>query len=190
MPRQSHPRHRRTAGWWRPILVLLVLAWFGHWAWQQAFMAYPRAMWELSRLPAPQTMSVPVKGVRARDIADTFGAPRGAQRSHAGVDIFAPRGTPVLSATRGVVTSLRDGGLGGRQVWLLGPGREAHYYAHLEDWAPGLRVREVVEAGDVLGLVGDSGNARGTPPHLHYGVYTSAGAIDPLPRFKAHPSRR
>ena len=81
---------------------------------------------------------------------------------------------------------MHEGGLGGRQVWVLGPGREAHYYAHLQDWAPGLRAHDVVEPGDVLGPVGDSGNARGTPPHLHYGVYATAGAIDPLPRLKAH----
>ena len=166
------------------------MALMGWWAWQQPFMAWPRAMWELSGQPAPQAMPVPVAGVRARDIGDTFGAPRGTHRKHAGIDIFAKRGTPVLSATRGVVTSVHDGGLGGRQVWLLGPGREEHYYAHLDSWAAGLRIHDVVEAGDVLGFVGDSGNARGTPSHLHYAVYSVRGAIDPLPRLKAYSSRR
>lgn len=189
MPRQPSAAKGRTTRWWRLVLVLLLLALLGRWAWQQDFMAYPREVWALSRLPPPQAMPVPVAGVRAADIADTFGAPRG-RREHAGIDIFARRGTAVLSATRGVVTSVRDGGLGGRQVWILGPGNEAHYYAHLQDWAPGLRAHDVIEAGDVLGFVGDSGNARGTPPHLHYGVYTADGAIDPLPRLKAHPPPR
>ena len=68
---------------------------------------------------------------------------------------------------------------------MLGPAGERHYYAHLDDWAPGLAEGDVVEAGAALGTVGDSGNARGTPPHLHYGVYGSDGALDPLPRMRA-----
>ena len=63
----------------------------------------------------------------------------------------------------------------------MGPGRQRHYYAHLEAWEPTLRTGDLVRAGDVLGEVGDSGNARGTPPHLHYGLYGAEGAIDPLP---------
>ena len=81
--------------------------------------------------------------------------------------------------------SVREGGLGGRQVWVLGPAHERHYYAHLEDWAPGLAQGRIVEAGDALGMVGDSGNAKGTPPHLHYGVYGKGGAYDPLPLLRA-----
>lgn len=110
---------------------------------------------------------------------------RGTDRTHQGVDIFAARGTPVRSATRGIVVAIRDSGLGGRQVWVLGPGRERHYYAHLDDWAPGLSTGQAIRAGDVLGFVGTSGNARGTPPHLHYGIYGAQGAYDPLPLFRA-----
>jgi murein DD-endopeptidase MepM/ murein hydrolase activator NlpD len=142
-------------------------------------------MAELAAMPAPTAMIVPVEGVAATRIADTFGAPRGRDRRHQGVDIFAPRGTAVRSATPGLVLSVRDQGLGGRQVWVLGPAHERHYYAHLDDWAPGLRAGERVRAGTTLGTVGDTGNARGTPPHLHYGVYASEGAIDPLPRLRA-----
>ena len=128
---------------------------------------------------------VPVSGIEPRRIADTFGARRGRDRTHEGVDIFARRGTSVVSATRGVVLSVREGGLGGRQVWVLGPALERHYYAHLDDWAPGLTQGAVVHEGDVLGAVGDTGNARGTPPHLHYGVYDAQGPVDPLPRLRA-----
>ncbi|MET0814670.1 MAG: M23 family metallopeptidase [Pseudoxanthomonas sp.] len=156
------------------------------WSWQQPFMARPRAAWELSRMAPPAALPVPVQGVRASRIADTFGAPRGGDRSHAGVDIFAPRGTPVLSATRGIVLSVREGGLGGRQVWVLGPGRERHYYAHLDDWQTGLEAGDVLAPGDPLGTVGATGNARGTPPHLHYGIYGEDGARDPLRLLRAY----
>src|SRR5690554_3736193 len=93
------------------LLMLLGLALAGWWAWQQPFMAAPRMWWEISRADPPASLPVPVDGVSAGDIADTWGAARGADRSHEGVDIFAPRGTPVRSTTRGVVSSLREGGL-------------------------------------------------------------------------------
>jgi murein DD-endopeptidase MepM/ murein hydrolase activator NlpD len=166
-------------------LWLAVLAASAYWAWQQPFMAKPRALWELSRLPPPSELPVPVAGVSASRIADTFGAPRGRDRRHAGIDIFAARGTPVTSTTRGVVVSIREGGLGGKQVWVLGPAAQRHYYAHLDGWADGIGEGDVVQAGDVLGIVGDTGNARGTPPHLHYGIYGKDGALDPLPLLRA-----
>lgn len=172
---------RRLITW---LLAAALLAAAGWWAWQQPFMAYPRALWELSRMPAPSRLAMPVAGVSVHQVADTWGAARGRDRRHEGVDIFAPRGTPVRSATRGVVVSVRDAGLGGRQVWVLGPGHERHYYAHMGDWAPGLKEGTVLAAGAALGVVGDTGNARGTPPHLHYGVYGAAGASDPLPRLR------
>lgn len=167
-------------------LLLVAAGTAANWAWHQPFMAYPRALARLSALPSPAAQPVPVQGVRARAIADTWGAPRGTGRRHQGVDIFAPRGTPVLSATEGVVVSVREGGLGGRQVWVLGPGRERHYYAHLDAWAYGLAPGDLVRPGTVLGTVGDTGNARGTPPHLHYGIYTPQGPVDPLPRLRAY----
>ncbi len=166
-------------------IVLGALATLAYWAWHQPFMAYPRAVMEISQLPVPTALPVPVQGVDAEAIADTFGAPRGQDRSHAGVDIFAARGTSVTSATRGVVTSVRESGLGGKQVWVMGPARERHYYAHLDGWTEGLASGDLVWPGDVLGIVGDTGNARGTPPHLHYGIYGDGGALDPLPRLKA-----
>jgi peptidoglycan LD-endopeptidase LytH len=188
-PTQQKPASRDYARWARmtvvaTVVTLLCLAFHG-WSRHQPFATYPRAITELAAMPAPAAMRVPVEGVPASRIADTYGAPRGRDRRHQGVDIFAPRGTPVRSATPGLVLSVRDGGLGGRQVWVLGPGRERHYYAHLDDWAPALRAGERVRAGALLGTVGDTGNARGTPPHLHYGVYAAQGPIDPLPRLRA-----
>jgi len=179
--RDYAPAARR---WVTAIVAILVLAGLASWAWRQPFAARWRIGWELSRMPPARALPVPVDGVGARSIAATFGAPRGRDRRHAGIDIFAARGTPVRSATLGIVVSIREAGLGGRQVWVLGPGRERYYYAHLDDWAPGLHAGGVVLAGDRIGAVGDSGNARGTPTHLHFGVYGRQGARDPLPLLR------
>jgi len=131
-------------------------------------------------LRAAPALRFPVADARPRDLHSVFGDPRDAgRREHEGVDIFAKRGTPVLSATDGVVTRVAEGGLGGRVVWVWNPGRGLRlYYAHLDEQlvATGARVR----AGDVLGTVGNTGNARTTPPHLHFGIYQRGrGAIDP-----------
>ncbi|MEN1939901.1 M23 family metallopeptidase [Luteimonas sp. MJ246] len=179
-------RLARLVAW---LFVLAALAALASWAWDQPFMARVRTQWELSRMPPPTAVAMPVQGVEARSVADTFGAPRGRDRRHEGVDIFAARGTVVASATRGIVTAVREGGLGGRQVWVSGPALQRHYYAHLDDWAEGLAAGDVLWPGDPLGVVGDTGNARGTPPHLHYGIYGEGGAIDPLPLLRAHGRR-
>ena len=192
MPPPSEPtdprRTRSPAVRLRKLLVRLLLLAIcvvaAAWAWKQPFLDKPRMAWTLWRSPPPTSLAMPVQGVAASRVADTFGSPRGRDREHAGVDIFAPRGTAVLAATPGIVSSIREGGLGGRQVWVVGPALERHYYAHLDDWAPDLRVGQVVRPGDRLGSVGDSGNARGTPPHLHYGIYGRDGAYDPLPLLR------
>ena len=143
-----------------------------------------REGWRLARLPAPTSLPVMVEGVDAGRIADTWGAARSQGRTHEGVDIFAPRGTPVVSSTRGVVARVADYGLGGKQVWVIGPAGERHYYAHLDGWADGLHVGQRLRAGEAEGQVGDTGNARGTPPHLHYGIYAQDGARNPHPRLR------
>ena len=131
--------------------------------------------------PGPETLPVPVDGVKARQVADTWGGIRSGGRKHRGVDIFAPRGTPVRSTTAGVVTRVGTVSLGGNAVWILGPGLRIHYYAHLDRFGA-FRPGDTVRAGDLLGYVGDTGNARGTPCHLHYGVYRAPGwAINPWP---------
>lgn len=137
----------------------------------------------LSMADAPVALPVPVAGVSFRQIANTYGAPRGSTRKHEGLDIFAKRGTPVLSATEGMVTRVGTNRLGGNVVWVLGPGGQRHYYAHLDTQAD-LSAGDRVAVGTELGTVGDTGNARGTPPHLHYGVYATGGAINPYPLLK------
>lgn len=132
--------------------------------------------------PAATAIDVPVVGVDASEIADSFGAPRGA-RLHQGVDIFAPRGTYVTSATPGIIARIGTNALGGTVVYVLGPGGERYYYAHLDSVDTLLARGQIVGTTTVIGRVGTSGNATGTPPHLHFGIYGHGDAQDPLPRL-------
>ena len=122
----------------------------------------------------------PVAGKGNAAIGSFWGMERdGGKRSHEGIDIFAPRGTPVLAATDGYITYTGEKGLGGRQVWLRsGVLGNSLYYAHLDSIA--VQGGATVKTGDTLGFVGNTGNARTTTPHLHFGIYKS-GAINPLP---------
>lgn len=181
MPRKPSPLVSLVR--WAAALLVLALA--AHWAWRQPWAQASVEAWRLSRMPSPTALPVPVEGIRASRIADTWGGARSGGRKHQGVDIFAKRGTPVLSATRGVVSSVNDYGIGGKHVWVIGPGGERHYYAHLDGFAPGIARFDLVEAGGLLGFVGDTGNARGTPPHLHYGIYAMSGAYNPWPLLQA-----
>lgn len=126
-------------------------------------------------------LTMPVPNVSRKRIANTWQAARGNSRRHDGQDIFAPRGTPVLSATEGYVTKVGENLLGGNTVSVIGAGGRVYYYAHLDQYAPNLSEGDHVTTETLLGYVGTTGNAQGTPPHLHFGVYTSAGAINPLP---------
>lgn len=129
----------------------------------------------------------PVAGGSNKSVQSFWGAARdGGRRSHEGIDIFAARGTPVIAVTDGRITSSGERGLGGKQVWVRDPKRgQSLYYAHLDSIAPLGNSR--VKAGDTLGFVGNTGNARTTPPHLHFGIYKGyRGAIDPLPYVYQH----
>lgn len=130
----------------------------------------PRARAAFRYRAAPSEWVVPVAGVRGRDIASTWGAARSGGRKHRGADIFAPKGTPVVAATDGVVVRIGLDRLGGNVVYLLGEGLTIQYYAHLDSWEPSLSEGQHVKQGAVLGTVGNTGNAATTPPHLHFGV--------------------
>ncbi|WP_460556477.1 peptidoglycan DD-metalloendopeptidase family protein [Hymenobacter daeguensis] len=130
----------------------------------------------------PSLSVFPVLGRTDAAAGSFWGADRdGGARRHEGIDIFAPRGTPAIAATAGTVTRTGETPLGGRVVWLADAEHGEHlYYAHLDKQlvTPGQRVRP----GDTLGLVGNTGNARTTVPHLHFGIYRSGrGAVDPFP---------
>ncbi|MEQ1788333.1 MAG: M23 family metallopeptidase [Acidimicrobiales bacterium] len=120
---------------------------------------------------------------------DSFGAPRmmgtGYEHAHQGTDIMAPFDTPLLACERGIITQMGADVLGGTKVWLKGESGTYYYYAHLSAFAEGLAVGQVVEAGDIIGLVGDTGNARGGAPHLHFEIHPEGGmAVNPYPLLK------
>ncbi|MGN7159640.1 M23 family metallopeptidase [Sphingomonas sp. SAFR-052] len=135
---------------------------------------------------------MPVQGARWSDIRDSWGDSRGGgSRGHTGTDIMAPGGTPVVAAADGVVEKLfySDGG-GGITAYVRAPDRRlSYYYAHLAAYAPGLREGGRVQAGDPIGLVGDTGNAGAGNTHLHFGIerllpdeaWHQGRAIDPYP---------
>lgn len=140
---------------------------------------------------SPDTnLSMPLKEVKKSQIANTWGAPRGYARTHEGQDIFAPKGTPILSATTGYVVKIGEDNLGGHTVSVIGDGGRKYYYAHLDSYAKNLEVGDYVTRKSVLGYVGSTGNADGTPPHLHFGVYTTTGAINPLPLLIDRPQEK
>ena len=128
-------------------------------------------------LPTANSLPSPLP---EQHLTDTWGAARSQGRSHEGIDIFAARGTPIRATTQGIVSKVGENTLGGRVVVVVGPGSAGHYYAHLEDYAD-ISPNDWVNAGDIIGYVGDSGNAKGTPPHVHYGIYISGSAVNPYP---------
>ena len=140
------------------------------------------AKWQqlsLLQQPLPTENSLP-NPLPKQHLADTWGAARSQGRSHEGIDIFAERGTPIQATTQGIVSKVGEDALGGRVVMIIGPGGAGHYYAHLEDYAD-ISANDWVNTGDTIGYVGDSGNAKGTPPHVHYGIYINGSAVNPYP---------
>lgn len=145
---------------------------------QPEIKAHTRFTIKIEKKPA---YLFPVSNGENTNIQSYWGANRdGGARSHEGIDIFASRGTPVLAATDGRIGFTGKKGLGGKQVWLRDRQRkQSIYYAHLDSIAS---ASGNVKRGDTLGFVGNTGNARTTPPHLHFGIYKSyRGAINPLP---------
>jgi peptidoglycan LD-endopeptidase LytH len=132
------------------------------------------------------TLSFPVAGKTASAIQSVWGDVRdGGKRSHEGVDIFARRGTPVLAPTKGYIRFVGKRGIGGNVVWLYDSERgQSLYFAHLNTLIA--KKGTYVEPGDTLGTVGNTGNARTTPPHLHFGVYKN-GAVNPFHYLQAPP---
>ncbi|MBL1457016.1 MAG: M23 family metallopeptidase [Methylophaga sp.] len=134
------------------------------------------------------SLPFPVEGAGQQDIGSAFGVARdGGARKHHGVDIFAERGTPVTAVIDGYVRT-GTGARGGEHVWLsgsmIGFGSARYYYAHLDSFV--VESGDKVKKGDILGYVGNTGNAITTPPHLHFGIY-SAGPVDPAPFLKPEP---
>jgi murein DD-endopeptidase MepM/ murein hydrolase activator NlpD len=152
---------------------------------------------ETPAIVAPQpgagdALVVPVAGVEADQLSDTFADARGGgERLHEALNIMAPRGIPVLAAAPGKVESLFKSHAGGNTVYVRSEdGRTIYYYAHLDAYADGLKEGDVVGRGQTLGTVGSSGNADPAGPHLHFAImrttpdaewWEPATAINPYP---------
>ncbi len=128
----------------------------------------------------------PVSGTKS-NIGSVWGDERdGGRRTHEGIDIFATRGTPVVAISDGEITFVGNDDIGGKNITLQPDDYEWNaYYAHLDQMfvSPG----EHVKKGQMIGTVGNTGNAKSTPAHLHFGIYTYNGAVDPLPYVKTSP---
>ena len=166
----------RTPGLLLLVLALLPLALTGC---REASIRYNARYTAMLSEALPKVLPIPVDGVVATHLQNTWGMARYGGRHHQGIDIFAPRNTPIRSATAGVVEFKGMRGLGGQVVYVIGPGGYRHYYAHLEEYGP-QAVGDWVEAGEIVGYVGNSGNAAVSSTHLHYGIYAPGGtAVNP-----------
>lgn len=127
-------------------------------------------------------LHMPVVGILPVHLSDSWGHARdGGRRKHKGIDIFAPKGTPVVAVADGIVSYIGEQPKGGNCLWLTTENGASFYYAHLDRWAPGLYEGMEVRSGDLLGFVGNTGNAKTTPPHLHFGINQDDEMVNPYP---------
>lgn len=155
---------------------------------------------ESTPILGPSGLAIPVQGIGARQLVDTYRASRGGgSRVHNAIDIMAPRGTPVIAAATGTVEKLHLSRAGGITAYVRSEdGQWVHYYAHLDAYAPGLAEGQRLAQGQVLGTVGFTGNANPAGPHLHFAVYRMANgqrwyqgtAVNPYPLLAGERGRR
>ena len=135
---------------------------------------------------------VPVLNVRPSELSDTFSDERGGgERLHEAIDIMAPEGTSVIAAAPGEIEKLFRSDAGGNTIYVRSrDGQTIHYYAHLSEYAPGLKEGQRIRRGQRLGTVGSSGNADPSAPHLHFAIlrtsedaewWEPANAVNPYP---------
>ncbi len=147
--------------------------------------AYEVEMWSAGSHAFISGYTFPVDG--PVKFGDSFGAPRMVgteyEHWHEGTDIFAEHGTPLVAAEDGVIAKVKSGGvLGGNSLRIVGASGYTHYYAHLSGFADGIADGRQVKAGELVGFVGDTGNAQGTSPHLHYEIQLADGtSLNPYP---------
>ena len=135
------------------------------------------------------SMAFPVRSQDNPRAQSFWGADRdGGARAHEGVDIFARKGTPAIAISPGTVTRVNENRLGGKVVFVRPRGVNISlYYAHLDSQL--VQAGQEVNTGDIIGLIGNTGNARTTPAHLHFGIYASGGALDPWPFINVNRSK-
>ncbi len=115
---------------------------------------------------------IPVAGVRASELRDTFNEARAEGRTHNAIDIVAPQGTPVLAAANGEIVKFFLSERGGNTIYQMSEDRKyVFYYAHLESYAAGLAQGHQARQGEVIGYVGDTGNAGAGNYHLHFSIW-------------------
>ena len=124
-------------------------------------------------------------GLTPLNLSKNFADPRdGGARSHEGLDIMAPKGAPIASPTEAVVTRIGEGDSAGLYVYTVNPGGESMAYLHLDAFAEDLDEGDVLKVGQIIGYVGNTGNASATAPHLHFELHDDDGRpIDPFPRL-------
>jgi murein DD-endopeptidase MepM/ murein hydrolase activator NlpD len=149
----------------------------------------------------PTGLAIPVAGLKAADLIDTYKQARaGGARVHDAIDIMAPHGTPVVAAAPGKLEKLffSKGG-GGISAYVRSPdSRYVFYYAHLQEYAPGLKEGQPIKQGDPIGTVGSSGNANPAGPHLHFAIHRmqpgekwyQGSAVNPYPLLVGDPVPR
>ena len=139
---------------------------------------------------------IPVQGITAAQLQDTFTDARSGGRVHDAIDIMAPAGTPVLAVADGTVENLFESKLGGTTLYQFNPERTlAYYYAHLQAYAPGIAEKQALKRGQVIGYVGTTGNANPDGPHLHFAIFElgpeqqwwKGTAINPYPQLRGDP---
>lgn len=115
---------------------------------------------------------VPVTGVAAKDLYDSFDDARGGgSRKHEALDIMATRNTPVLSALSGVLLKFHNSVAGGLTIYASDPSnRYVLMYGHLDHYKPGLKEGDVLQKGEIIGFVGSTGDASENAPHLHLAI--------------------
>jgi len=143
----------------------------------------PAAKKKSSIAAISKTLAYPVAGKRSK-VGSYWGASRsGGTRKHKGIDIFARKGTPVVALADGIITLKDKTPVGGKVLWLKPSNHSwSAYYAHLDKQL--VKEGQYVRKGQVIGTVGNTGNARYTPSHLHFGIYTARGPVNPLPYVK------
>ena len=123
--------------------------------------------------PSPQaSLLIPVRGIGAAQLIDTFTQARSDGRVHEAIDILSPTGTPVLAADDGKIVKLFNSKPGGLTIYQFDPTQTyAYYYAHLNGYAEGIVEGSLVKRGDLIGYVGSTGNANPSAPHLHFALF-------------------
>ena len=123
----------------------------------------------------PAGLALPVIGIKADQLVDTYDQARGAGRRHDAIDIMAAEGTPVIAAADGTIEKLFNSVRGGTTIYERSPDQKwTYYYAHLSAYAPGLHEGQQLKRGQVIAQVGHTGDASAAGPHLHFAVNSMA----------------